>query len=153
MKRVITVGLIVIVLVSVFLLIWKVLKDEWPVSDGQDSAEFLLNGSDSTAVVTVQPLIPPVIELVDGQHVADESRGGGPLGMKTVMLIDQERPPLDETGSGLVDASVSSLFPEVEDVSEEGAKTVSEEEPVVELEMPPREREKKRVVRCMIRTS
>ena len=98
MKRAITVGLIVIVLGGTgSLLVWKVQQDSWRAHE-KESAEFVLSEFDSTAVIKVQPFIPPVIEFVDEQQGAIDSKGYPDPEIESVMGNDMEKPSLDETG-------------------------------------------------------
>ncbi|CAK8718360.1 NlpC/P60 family protein [Candidatus Electrothrix laxa] len=108
MKRAIRVGLIVIVLSGGFLLIWKVQQGGWTIQ-GRGPAEFILNGFDSASVVKVQPFIPPVIEIVDGQQSAPQSGEYPNPEIESIIEIDKEKSPRDEVNSDLMTESVTSI--------------------------------------------
>ncbi|MCI5138351.1 MAG: hypothetical protein D3922_08025 [Candidatus Electrothrix sp. AR1] len=117
MKRAITVGLIVVVLSGGSLLIWKVQQDGWTVH-GQDPAEFISGRFDSGAVEDIEPFMPPVIELVNEQQTAAESRANSNSERESVMESNTEKPFPDETGFGPEAESASIVEPEVGELSE-----------------------------------
>ncbi|MCW5202453.1 hypothetical protein VU12_05890 [Desulfobulbus sp. US4] len=99
MKRAITVGLIVVVLGGGSLLIWKVQQDGWTAL-GKDPVEFVSGRFDSGAVEKIEPFMPPVIELVNEQQLAADSRGDSDSERESVLESDTEKPSPDE-GEGV----------------------------------------------------
>ncbi|MCI5121890.1 MAG: hypothetical protein D3908_12000 [Candidatus Electrothrix sp. AUS4] len=105
MKRAITGGLLV--LGSGLLLLWSVQQDGESVSFQDVGGE--LTGQNTSAVVKVQPVMPPVIELVGEEQGAQGTGQGGGSDAASVLELAMGKSPVDETDALQVPASFSSI--------------------------------------------
>lgn len=106
MKRAITVGLLV--LGSGLLLLWSVQHDGGP-SFFQDFG-LGLTGQNTTSVVKIQPVVPPVIELIDKEQGSLRTRPRAGTEVESVMELAMEKPPIDESDALHVPSLPSSSF-------------------------------------------
>ena len=98
-------------------LIWRVQQDSRKVQ-GKEPGEFIQNEFDPAAVVTVQPFMPPVIELVNERQSLDDSRRDYNLLTDEVAENTREKLSREDADSGVRTASASTLDPEISEPAE-----------------------------------